>query len=56
MMTNRVTEKEKKIRELMRMGGLRRGTDSAAWLVTVSVLALGPIIAGVYILKVIFNF
>lgn len=55
MMTNRVTEKEKKIRELLRMGGLRVGTESASWWVTSTLIAIGPIIAGVYILQVLLS-
>lgn len=54
MMTNRVLEKEKKIRELMRMGGLRTGTETAAWWFTVLLISVGPIVGGVYILQVFF--
>ena len=52
MMTDRTYEKEKKLRELLRMGGLRSGTESAAWWVTVLFVSTGPIIGITYILKV----
>lgn len=51
-MTDRVYEKEKKIRELMRMGGLRAGTESASWWMTVLLIQIGPVVSLVYILKV----
>jgi hypothetical protein len=54
MMTDRVYEKEKKIRELLRMGGLRAGTETAGWWVTVLLISSGPIIGLTYILKVSF--
>lgn len=52
MMIDRVSEKEKRIRELLRMGGLRPGTESAAWWVTVTLIAVIPIILTTVILKV----
>lgn len=52
MMSTRVLEKEKKIQELLRMGGLRVGVESAAWWVSVSLLAVGPVIGSAYLLKV----
>lgn len=52
MMTNRVLEKEKKIRELMRMGGLRTGTETAAAWFTIIIVAVGPIVGALFIFKV----